>query len=148
MEFIDKTGHIFSLPSYSDYPTGFEYEETPYIFWINETGKLSINNYYVKSIHVMLDNNKYGDNIDNLHLSIKLESTIFNLLGSNDINELLNKNKNLFDYININPDYFKGELTEEDVTVLTDIQTDNVKNTCSMFTIYIMKKLMSMIFAL
>ena len=137
MEFIDKTGHIFSLPSYSDYPTGFEYEETPYIFWINETGKLSINNYYVKSIHVMLDNNKYGDNIDNLHLSIKLESTIFNLLGSNDINELLNKNKNLFDYININPDYFKGELTEEDVTVLTDIQTDNVKNTCSMFTFYI-----------
>ena len=30
MEFIDNTGHIFSLPSYKEEPIGYEYEEYSY----------------------------------------------------------------------------------------------------------------------
>ena len=30
MEFVDNTGHIFSLKSYDEKPIGYEYEETPY----------------------------------------------------------------------------------------------------------------------
>ena len=57
MNFIDHTGHIFSLPSYSNFPAGYEYDEQPYIFWLNESNKLSVNNYYIKPIRILLDEN-------------------------------------------------------------------------------------------
>lgn len=137
MEFIDKTGHIFSLPSYSSYPTGYEYDESPYIFWVNETGKLSINNYYIKTIRVVIDSTKYSEIDDNTHLSIKLDSKFFNLLGSLEINNLLKNNKNPFDYISINKDIIKTELTEDDVILLTNL-TDEYNNKYSMFSFYIL----------
>ena len=68
MEFLDHSGHIFSLQSYEKNPIGFEYDESPYIFWINDTKdnqQISINNYYVRSINVLfeIDSNLYSDNI-------------------------------------------------------------------------------------
>ena len=49
MEFVDNTGHIFSLPSYNEKPIGYEYDEYSYVFWIdsNNTSKLSVNNFYL-----------------------------------------------------------------------------------------------------
>jgi hypothetical protein len=57
MNFIDNYGHLFTLPSYSINPIGYEYEENPYIFWVdnNENNRLSINNYYIKVINLLLD---------------------------------------------------------------------------------------------
>ena len=37
MNFLDRSGHIFSLPSYSYEPNGHEYEENDYIFWIDNS---------------------------------------------------------------------------------------------------------------
>ena len=34
MNFIDITGHIFSLPTYEDDPIHLKYKEGEYIFWI------------------------------------------------------------------------------------------------------------------
>lgn len=134
MEFIDKTGHIFSLNSYSEYPTGYEYEENPYVFWINETGKLSINNYYIKPIRIVLSDN-YSFT-DNTKLSIKLESSTFGLLGSVELNKLLRRQHNLFEYFNISEKNIKQELTEDDVIVLNNLTDDN-NNLYSMITFYI-----------
>ena len=35
MQFIDHTGHIFSLPSYKSNPIGYEYDMNEYIFWVD-----------------------------------------------------------------------------------------------------------------
>jgi len=57
MEFIDHTGHIFSLPSYSEYPVGYEYDTNDYIFWLeNNIGKLSVDNFYMLPIRPLLSN--------------------------------------------------------------------------------------------
>ena len=58
MEFIDHTGHIFSLPSYNEYPVGYEYDTNDYIFWINNeyTGRLSTETFYMKPIRPLLYN--------------------------------------------------------------------------------------------
>ena len=54
MEFINNTGHIFSLPSFNEKPIGYEYEEYSYIFWIDtENSRLSVNNYYSKPIYAL-----------------------------------------------------------------------------------------------
>ena len=47
MDFLDNSGHIFSLQSFYEEPIGYEFEETKYIFWIDSanTNYLSINNY-------------------------------------------------------------------------------------------------------
>ena len=57
MEFVDNTGHIFSLPSYNEKPIGYEYEEYSYVFWIdsNNTSKLSVNNFYSKPIYALYE---------------------------------------------------------------------------------------------
>ena len=60
MKFIDNTGHIFEMKSYSEYPVGYEYETTPYIFWLNSeySNKLSVRNYYVLPIRTLFFYNK------------------------------------------------------------------------------------------
>ena len=66
MEFVDNTGHIFSLPSYNEKPIGYEYEEYSYVFWIdaNNTSKLSVNNYYSKPIYALYELQNDYDAID------------------------------------------------------------------------------------
>ena len=53
MEFIDHTGHIFSLPDYSQFPVGYEYSENPYVFWLsdNYSSQLSVDCFYIKPIN-------------------------------------------------------------------------------------------------
>ena len=54
MEFIDSTGHVFSLPSYDNEPIKFKYTENEYIFWLKESS-VSIKNYYIKPIRFLID---------------------------------------------------------------------------------------------
>lgn len=56
MNFLDRSGHIFNLPSYSYEPIGHEFEENDYVFWIDNSkmNKLSINNYYIKTIYLVV----------------------------------------------------------------------------------------------
>ncbi len=113
MEFVDNTGHIFSLPSYDELPIGYEYEENPYIFWIDatNTSKLSVNNYYSKPIYILY---RCDDNFDvekltdenNPLLSFDIyikESNVFKLISPKKFQECISKEDfSLNDYVNLN----------------------------------------------
>lgn len=135
MEFSDNTGHIFSLPSYSEKPIGYEYEEYPYIFWIDPTNstKLSINNFYSRPIYALYEL-KEDINIEDLRndkdpiidIEVYVEnSNVFNLVSSKYIHDyiLSDKYNNLNDYIdlndiNSNSSFIKSKLTNEDLFVM------------------------------
>lgn len=86
IEFIDHTGHTYSLPSYDKYPVGYEYQETPYIHdFTSVCGvKLSCNNYYMLPIRMVLLNELVHDNI-----CITSDSAVFSLLGGKQIQEAM-----------------------------------------------------------
>ena len=56
MDFLDKSGHIFNLPSYKYEPIGYEFEENDYVFWVDDpnTKYLAVNNYYIKCINFIV----------------------------------------------------------------------------------------------
>lgn len=67
MNFIDHTGHTFTIKSYSFYPTGHEYVQPSYVFWLDgyvDGRKLSTANWYVKPIWITLNPNEYIDEIE------------------------------------------------------------------------------------
>ena len=120
MDFLDKTGHIFSLQSYNTYPIGYEYEETPYIFWFNteKSYKLSIDNWYFQSIRLVIP----VELNDTINVKLSIESDKFYLLGSKDIqDELLSDNfKNINDRITLYSKNFKKELNYKTTISLED----------------------------
>ena len=109
MQFIDHTGHIFSLPSYKSNPIGYEYDMNEYIFWVDsEYGcKLSIDNVYIKPIRILSD--KTVKNI-----SVHIESNVFKLLGSSKILENIEKLSNYNDYIVLSDSDFLTSLSTQD----------------------------------
>ena len=109
MQFIDHTGHIFSLPSYKSNPIGYEYDMNEYIFWVDsEYGcKLSIDNVYIKPIRILSD--KTVKNI-----SVHIESNVFKLLGSSKILENIEKLSNYNDYIVLSDSDFLTNLSTQD----------------------------------
>ena len=74
MNFLDRTGHIFSLDSYDQYPIGYEYQENPYIFWFeSERGyKLSVDNYYFKPIRIVT---RLFDKSPDNKINVKIENS-------------------------------------------------------------------------
>ena len=134
MEFINNTGHIFSLPSFNEKPIGYEYEEYSYVFWIDtENSRLSVNNYYSKPIYALYQlqsdivfNNGQIKNIDDtIEIEIYFKDTnVFSLISSEKMNEyiLSNKYNDLTDYIdldNLNDKntFVKKKLTNDDLLV-------------------------------
>ena len=115
MQFIDHTGHIFSLPSYKSNPIGYEYDMNEYIFWVDsEYGcKLSIDNVYIKPIRIL----SYTP-VKNI--SVHIESNVFKLLGSSKIPEnienlaKLGKLHNYNDYIVLSDSDFLTSLSTKD----------------------------------
>jgi len=108
MNFVDRTGHIFTSKSYNENPVGFEYEETPYIFWFNsEHGyKLSVNNYYFQAIRILInvdniiviENNEKKIDENKFFIEINAqENSIFKLMGSYNIQNMLHANQTLLD---------------------------------------------------
>ena len=126
MEFIDNTGHIFSLPSYSEEPIGYEYEENPYTFWIdsNKTSNLSINTYYSRVINMLFEISEDEENINEKYsFNISIDSNIYTLLSSAELNDMINEITDIKDYINIvnpseNIDIRKKVLTNDDLLVI------------------------------
>ena len=88
MQFIDHTGHIFSMPSYANKPIGYEFDETDYVFWINTeySWKLSVGTYYMKPIRVLFTPVNGYQNI-----LVSISSDKFWLIGSKDIDLALAK---------------------------------------------------------
>lgn len=106
MEFIDKTGHIFSMTSYDSYPTGYEYETNDYIFWLDDdyTRRLSVDNYYMKAIRVVLPS---ANGIPS-DIVISSDSSVFRLVGESTIAEELKNNGGF--YIELDED--DGRITK------------------------------------
>ena len=143
MEFVDNTGHIFSLPSYKEKPIGYEYEEYSYIFWIdsNNTSKLSVNNFYSKPIYALYELNE-DFNIEDLEddynkiLDIEIyfnNSNTYKLISSKEFQNLISKKDfKLTDYIDLNLfdnddeqyNLLKNRLTNED---LYCVKTEEIK---------------------
>lgn len=63
MEFIDHTGHIFTIDSTFSKPIGYEDRVGDYIFWLESpySEKLSIDNYYIKPIRLLLRKSEWMD---------------------------------------------------------------------------------------
>lgn len=132
MEFIDNTGHIFSLPSFDEYPFGYEYEENAYTFWFDDiyTSTLSINNYYIKKINLLIpcwvddeiwetETLSYdsidGNTYDICNIDIKIDSHVFNFVDLNKIQQQINSN----DVVTM------PEINENDFT--TTLNNDNLQ---------------------
>ena len=123
MNFIDRTGHIFTLTSYDNYPIGYEYQETPYIFWFDSenSSKLSVNNYYFKPIRIVTRVKEYSK----VNIEIRVEnSNIFRIIDSDIIeNKLLSA-----DTINDNIEIFENEISNSTLISYTeDISKDDFK---------------------
>ena len=109
MKFLDNSGHIFSLTSYDVEPIGYEYDDVPYVFWINDNNdntNLSINNYYARVINILyevdMDINENVNIDDFLNIDITIDSNIFGFIPAN----LLQKQVLLGNIKNIYTDYF------------------------------------------
>lgn len=124
MEFIDHTGHVFSLPSYSDEPIGYEYNETKYIFWFNnEYGyDLSVSNYYFKPIRVLVpiaDGTEESD----IKINVKAQpNSTFKLISPKTIQSLVEAQTSMSDAIRIHESEFVEEITEQDIDIIMGIQ--------------------------
>lgn len=119
MEFIDKSGHIFYLPSYDIKPIGYEYENFDYTFWVDSeyTKDLSTDNYYIKCIKILY---KSDFNIEDINISV--ESDVFSFIPSSLISSKVQTNG--LNGIELEETDFKKELSLEDITFI-NIKDDN-----------------------
>ena len=113
MFFVDNSGHIFEITDYSKKPIGYEFDETPYVFWLNDNKdnyRLSINNYYAKVINILFPIENIND-FNNINISelldidINIDSKIFYLIPSVKFQNALNNSSSIFDYIYEFDDY-------------------------------------------
>lgn len=109
MNFIDHTGHLFTLPSYSTPPIGYEFEVQPYIFWLNaeHTSHLSVENYYIETVRMHFD--KFVD-IKDIRISISDEEFGY-LISPGDIHDQIYKIDINNNYIELIEDNFKKTLS-------------------------------------
>lgn len=115
MEFIDHTGHIFSIKSYIDRPIGYQYDIQPYVFWLGTeyTKDLSVGNFYMLPIRmVVLGSAK----IEELSIAIE-DSNIFSLYSSSKLHKKVDDLKSLNSYIEINENDFTKSLSLNDLQI-------------------------------
>ena len=113
MFFVDNSGHTFELTDYTRKPIGYEFDETPYVFWLsdnNENSRLSINNYYCRAINILFPIENISDFetqsiSDILKIDLTLHSNIFSFIPSNKFQEALNNSASILDYICAFDDY-------------------------------------------
>jgi hypothetical protein len=124
MQFIDNTGHIFEMQSYSEYPVGFEYETTPYIFWLNSeySNKLSVRNYYALPIRMLFESTN-----DIIYMEVKnIKSDIYSFANINEEN------------IEINESELKKEINLNDVYFLNGVKGKNSDSVFNIGTFYVL----------
>lgn len=118
MEFIDHTGHIFSLKSFSSEPIGYQWTINKYVFWMNnptETHKLSIDRYYFKSVYPVFDIKGRGE-IESVEIKIH-ESNTYHLVSPVKIQSLIEENKLITDDINLDSSSFVNSLNKDDLVI-------------------------------
>ena len=96
MRFIDRTGHLFTLKSYDTKPVGSEFTVPEFTFWIDgysDNRKLSIDNWYVRPLYILLNNNEYID-------SIEIESDKFWICTREVIDKYIHNTKENFNISN------------------------------------------------
>lgn len=118
MEFIDHTGHIYTLKSFSSEPVGYQWNINKYVFWINNpsnTHKLSIDRWYTKSIYPVFDIKERGD-IEDVEIYIH-NSNIYKLISPIKIQSLIEENKLITDDIEIDSTSFIDLLRKDDLII-------------------------------
>lgn len=145
MEFIDNTGHIFSLPTYREEPIGYEFEENPYIFWVDssQTSRLSVGNFYARVINMLFEIPERVDNInDKYSFEISCDSHVFTLLNPTQIQNLIDETTSLLDTIDIvsdKEDLRQQKLTNNDLYVIrTYEQYENSARYFLLIPIYVL----------
>lgn len=120
MQFIDHTGHLFSMPSYSSKPIGYEFDETDYVFWMNTeySWKLSVGTYYMKPIRVLF---KPTDGVQQIFVSVSSDK--FWLIGSNDI-DLALKNSSEKNHATIDETLLSKSLSRSNICIVDGIEVD------------------------
>ena len=123
MEFIDNTGHIFSLPSYEDNPISLQYTENDYIFWMTDS-TASINNYYIKPIRFIIG---YNDlDINSFNLEVSVNSGFYKLIGQKYLQEQLESNNDIYKSVSLDKENFKNILTLNDFYFDNLIERNNI----------------------
>jgi hypothetical protein len=100
MEFIDSTGHIFSLPSYEDNPINLEYTENEYVFWLTDSS-VSVKNYYIKPIRFIIDYKTIKNDPESFSLEIENKSQFYKLIGTKYLQERLEQSNSLSNTIGL-----------------------------------------------
>ena len=113
MEFIDNTGHIFSLNSYDDNYINLDFKEQDYIFWLKDSS-VSVNNYYIKPIRFLIDYNIINDSLDVFELEITNNSQFYKLIGAKYLQNKLENISNLSESITLDKNSFTDKLTLKD----------------------------------
>lgn len=122
------------MTSYSRNPIGYEYEETDYVFWLNSeySYKLSVNTYHIKPIRFLIK----GNTLDGIDINIKVDSKKFGLIGSAQIQNLLEASEN--NCIEIKEDeHIKQELFKTDICSIFDLTIDDINDPWCLCTFYV-----------
>lgn len=121
MNFVDNTGHIFSLPSFLYNPIGYEYEEQRYIFWFEDSNQafMSVNNYYIKPIYLYSEE-KY------VNIDINVESSLFSLISTKIVQNSLKE----YGYVKFDTDVIKNSLVfnDSDESSLIELEVELSKD--------------------
>ena len=126
MNFIDHTGHIFQMKSYSIKPIGYEFETTQYVFWFeNEYGyKTSVDTYAIKPIRILLDTN------DVESIEITVDSSKFSLLSPVEVQKRVEKLSSISQNITIDSKLFTKKLSfkneeDDDLAMIKNLTSVN-----------------------
>ena len=132
MNFIDNTGHIFSLTSWKSKPIGHEYDENPYVFWLDtdKTSRLAVGNYYMRSIYLVVPFDAWiegGQLDDMLNVEITIDSQVFSFVNPVTFQDTINGNCNIKNVVNISDAEFTNRLTNAELFGVVTEETDDMK---------------------
>ena len=137
MQFIDHTGHQFTLPDYQNKPIGYEFDIDKYVFWLNSestTHKLSVFNAYVLPIRFLVDNTT----IENISIQMQQSDTdmpTYWLFGSQVIQDAIENESNVFEKtLTLANESISNVLNKEDLCIVP------IDDKTSMCTFYVFGK--------
>ena len=137
MQFIDHTGHQFTLPDYQNKPVGYEFDIDKYVFWLNSestTHKLSVFNAYVLPIRFLVDNTS----IENISIQMQQSDTdmpTYWLFGSQVIQDAIENESNVFEKtLTLTNESISNVLNKEDLCIVP------IDDKTSMCTFYVFGK--------
>ena len=124
MDFLDNSGHIFSLPSYDIEPLGYKYDENQYTFWMDNgnNSELSVNNYYTKIINAII----YYNSKDIESIDVSIDSQFFKLLSTTDIQDAIQNLTSIHDTIQIENMLKPDESEDNRIYMRTKLQNTSV----------------------